>query len=132
MSGTRKADVEILSGKVFTLRWRQGWFWHLDIHPYQQTTVQDVVAIGDAVRRFEDGKKAPLLIHRGFASSPQMDALLHYSQAATELATAIAYWVDSTQAEDSSSVVQRWFLRKLPVHIFRSEKEAIDWLKQFA
>src|SRR5689334_16710073 len=126
MSAAKKSDVEILAGKVFTLRWRKGWYWHLDIHPYQQTAVHDVIAITEAVRQFQTGKKpgkAPLLIHRGFASSPQIDALLHYSKAAAELASAIAYVVSSVDAADSSALVQRWFLRELPVRIFQKEKE---------
>lgn len=135
MSAAKKSDVEVLSSKVFSLRWRKGWYWHLDIHPYQQTAVHDVIAITEAVRRFHEGKKpskSPLLIHRGFASSPQLDALLHYSKAAAELASAIAYVVSSVDAEDSSALVQRWFLRDLPVRIFHKEKDAVAWLEQFA
>src|SRR5262245_29447712 len=103
------------------LYWRDGSFWQLDITADHETTGADAAAFATAVRSVDKGAKLPLLIYRAPRSVPSFEALVELAKVAPDHLSAVAYWVVSSQAAQTSKFVRDVFLKGLPVEVFSSE-----------
>jgi hypothetical protein len=122
--------VEVNRASSGTLYWRDGRFWQLDITPDHETTGGDVKAWGIAIRTVGKGNKYPLLIYRAPGSLPSFEALTQFSKVATDLFSAVAYWVVSHEAARTAKLVREVFLAGLPVEVFADEAAAVDWIEK--
>jgi hypothetical protein len=122
--------VELHRTSSGILYWRDDRFWQIDITPDHETTGNDVKAWAVSIQTVGKGVKHPLLIYRAPGSLPSFEALNQFAKVATDLFSAVAYWVVSSEAARTANLVREVFLAGLPVEVFAEESAAVEWIEK--
>jgi hypothetical protein len=131
----KKAATGIISSTELTathVSLRADGIMHLAIKDEIEVTVEDIIAMNEAVGRIGDGRKYPNLITVGRYTSISKEAReFAAGDEANKYTLADGYVLHSFHQK----ILANFFIKinkpKLPVKFFNHENEAVEWLKQF-
>ena len=114
-----------------TLWWREEGFWHYRMNAHYEMSGDEMAAYFDAMLGYGTNGKAPLLIDRSNPYSPSFGAWETFRKRAPAYISAVAYYAPTSGAVMASEFVREILFKDWePVAIFRTEEEAVVWLRQ--